>query len=124
MPTSPSAKPVTDTLKEAVLRLPRRQREVLTLRIDAGLTFAEVTAGSPAEAAGLEPGDTIDDALARADYQLSAGVMRLYHTEVPPALDQHPHHPVALDHTALLTDRLDAGSYLHLIAPDRRSVRG
>ena len=29
-------------VKEAVLRLPRRQREVLTLRIDAGLTFAEV----------------------------------------------------------------------------------
>jgi hypothetical protein len=30
---------------------------------------------------------TVDDALARADYQLSAGVMRLYHTEVPPALE-------------------------------------
>jgi RNA polymerase sigma-70 factor (ECF subfamily) len=29
-------------VKEAVLRLPRRQREVLTLRIDAGLSFAEV----------------------------------------------------------------------------------
>jgi RNA polymerase sigma-70 factor (ECF subfamily) len=29
-------------VKEAVLRLPRRQREVLTLRIDAGLPFAEV----------------------------------------------------------------------------------
>ncbi len=29
-------------VKEAVLRLPRRQREVLTLRIDAGLTFDEV----------------------------------------------------------------------------------
>ena len=29
-------------VREAVLRLPRRQREVLTLRIDAGLPFAEV----------------------------------------------------------------------------------
>ena len=29
----------------------------------------------------------VDDALARADYQLSGGVMRLYHTEVPPALE-------------------------------------
>ncbi len=29
-------------VKAAVLRLPRRQREVLTLRIDAGLGFAEV----------------------------------------------------------------------------------
>jgi RNA polymerase sigma-70 factor, ECF subfamily len=29
-------------VREAVLRLPRRQREVLTLRVDAGLSFAEV----------------------------------------------------------------------------------
>ena len=29
-------------MREAVLQLPRRQREVLTLRIDAGLPFAEV----------------------------------------------------------------------------------
>ena len=28
--------------RRAVLRLPRRQREVLTLRIDGGLPFAEV----------------------------------------------------------------------------------
>jgi predicted GNAT family acetyltransferase len=30
---------------------------------------------------------TVDDALARADYQLSGGVMRIYHTEVPQALE-------------------------------------
>jgi hypothetical protein len=30
---------------------------------------------------------TVDDALARADYQLSGGVLRLYHTEVPQALE-------------------------------------
>jgi hypothetical protein len=30
---------------------------------------------------------TFDDALARVDYQLSGGVMRLHHTEVPPALE-------------------------------------
>ncbi len=30
--------------KAAVLQLPRRQREVLTLRVDAGLTFGEVAA--------------------------------------------------------------------------------
>jgi len=30
---------------------------------------------------------TIDNALARADYQLSGGVLRLYHTEVPQALE-------------------------------------
>ncbi len=30
------------SVREAVLLLPRRQREVLTLRIDAGLSFAEV----------------------------------------------------------------------------------
>ena len=30
------------TTRRAVLRLPRRQREVLTLRIDGGLPFAEV----------------------------------------------------------------------------------
>jgi len=29
----------------------------------------------------------VDDALARVDYQLAGGVMRLYHTEVPPALE-------------------------------------
>jgi RNA polymerase sigma-70 factor (ECF subfamily) len=29
-------------VRDAVLRLPRRQREVLTLRVDAGLSFAEV----------------------------------------------------------------------------------
>ena len=29
-------------VREAVLRLPRRQREVLSLRVDAGLSFAEV----------------------------------------------------------------------------------
>jgi len=31
-------------LRRAALRLPRRQREVLTLRIDAGLPFAEIAA--------------------------------------------------------------------------------
>ena len=36
------------TMREAVLRLPRRQREVLTLRIDAELPFAEI-----AEALGI-----------------------------------------------------------------------
>ena len=30
---------------------------------------------------------TVDDLLARADYQLAGGVMRLYHTEVPQALE-------------------------------------
>jgi hypothetical protein len=30
---------------------------------------------------------TFDDALARVDYQLSGGVMRLHHTEVPPVLE-------------------------------------
>lgn len=30
---------------------------------------------------------TVDDQLARADYQLAGGVMRLYHTEVPQALE-------------------------------------
>jgi len=30
---------------------------------------------------------TIDDLLARADYQLTGGVMRLYHTAVPQALE-------------------------------------
>jgi len=30
---------------------------------------------------------TVDGALARADYQLGGGVMRMYHTEVPPALE-------------------------------------
>ena len=30
---------------------------------------------------------TVDDLLARADYQLAGDVMRLYHTEVPPALE-------------------------------------
>jgi hypothetical protein len=29
----------------------------------------------------------VDGALARADYQLTGGVMRLYHTEVPQALE-------------------------------------
>jgi predicted GNAT family acetyltransferase len=29
----------------------------------------------------------VDDALARVDYQLAGGVMRLYHTEVPPPLE-------------------------------------
>lgn len=31
-----------DAVRQAVLRLPRRQREVLTLRIDAELSFAEI----------------------------------------------------------------------------------
>jgi RNA polymerase sigma-70 factor (ECF subfamily) len=39
-------------VREAVLRLPRRQREVLTLRIDAGLSFAEV-----ARTLGIEEGN-------------------------------------------------------------------
>ena len=39
-------------VKMAVLRLPRRQREVLTLRIDGGLTFQEV-----AEALGIAEGN-------------------------------------------------------------------
>lgn len=30
---------------------------------------------------------TVDDLLARADYQLAGSVMRLYHTEVPQALE-------------------------------------
>jgi len=30
---------------------------------------------------------TVDDLLARADYQLAGSVMRLYHTEVPHALE-------------------------------------
>jgi predicted GNAT family acetyltransferase len=30
---------------------------------------------------------TVDDAFARVDYQLSGGVMRLHHTEVPPVLE-------------------------------------
>jgi predicted GNAT family acetyltransferase len=30
---------------------------------------------------------TVDDLLARADYQVAGGVMRLYHTEVPQALE-------------------------------------
>lgn len=30
---------------------------------------------------------TVDDLLARVDYQLAGGVMRLYHTEVPQALE-------------------------------------
>lgn len=30
---------------------------------------------------------SVDDALARVDYQLAGGVMRIYHTEVPPALE-------------------------------------
>lgn len=39
-------------VREAVLRLPRRQREVFTLRIDAGLPFAEV-----ARTLGIEEGN-------------------------------------------------------------------
>src|SRR5512137_2128898 len=39
-------------VREAVLLLPRRQREVLTLRIDAGLSFAEV-----ARTLGIEEGN-------------------------------------------------------------------
>jgi RNA polymerase sigma-70 factor (ECF subfamily) len=39
-------------VRDAVLRLPRRQREVLTLRIDAGLGFAEV-----ARALGITEGN-------------------------------------------------------------------
>jgi RNA polymerase sigma-70 factor (ECF subfamily) len=33
-----------EAVRAAVLELPRRQREVLTLRVDAGLSFAEVSA--------------------------------------------------------------------------------
>jgi RNA polymerase sigma-70 factor (ECF subfamily) len=39
-------------VREAVLRLPRRQREVLTLRVDGGLSFAEV-----AETLGIAEGN-------------------------------------------------------------------
>jgi len=39
-------------VRDAVLRLPRRQREVLTLRVDAGLSFAEV-----AETLGIAEGN-------------------------------------------------------------------